>query len=454
MRIYSWLLVAVLCVCAFGSAQAATLQESQNNAAKKMDELRQYDTRNAGLQTDWDKEAVRVDVLQPSLQEKQAAYEKKKAYAWMKYQRREKTVEVLEAYALVYEQKSSEMVWSEGIAQVPDTGKTEDAAKALRQAEATALEKANRAIAGMIASSTDFSLLEHPVIAVATETVSSDSNGQFGIVKQVKLPDGAFLEAKVRLQVKPVALNPYRLAAQVLRDELKVARLDLLRQFPSLKDSTLEWNSNLVAVRANGEPGVKIALPSFAGLITDGHLRVSKELVERDYTDIASGLFQLQLILNLPEGINGDEAKLELVLRDRETKGTKHLALQYYGQDGSARYEYQSFTPPIITLAAGSTILPNSRLRVGETTIRLESERPSIVTVELKNGEIAAYSSGKLSRKTKYEGKIGQLKMISLTVPGFASIDSIKLFENGVLVLSEDFNREGKSNIQLNSAWK
>ena len=112
MRTYSWLLAIVISLCVFGSAQAAGLKEAQNDAARSIDELRQYDVRNAGLQADWEKETVRVDASPVSLQEKQ------RAYAWMKYQRRLKTIDVLEAFALVYEQKISELTWIEGRAQV------------------------------------------------------------------------------------------------------------------------------------------------------------------------------------------------------------------------------------------------------------------------------------------------------------------------------------------------
>ena len=210
------------------------------------------------------------------------------------------------------------------------------ASQALRLAEADALDKASRAITELISSATDFSLLEHPVIAVKAEKVSSDSSGEFGKVKQVKLPEGAGFEAKVRLQVKPAALNPYRLAAQVRRDELKVARLDLLRQFPSLKDSALSWDSKLIALKPNGETGAVIALTSFGGLTAEGQLHISKQIVERDYADIGGGLFQLQLVVNLPEGINGDEAKLEIVLKGprderRETANTTVLWTGWLG---------------------------------------------------------------------------------------------------------------------------
>jgi hypothetical protein len=346
--------------------------------------------------------------------------------------------------------RQNTVFWSEGSARIPNDGKADSEMRAVQLAEQDALSKAAQTVADAIITNEAMPLLQHKPIAVAVEKVAADNGNGYGKAALLKQSDASVIIAKAKIQVKPAAVNPYALAAEAMRVELAAARRELLRLYPPMVDSDLAWEVKLQTLRPSGEPDSEKQPASVHGLIANGQFSLSSEAAQQ-FPE--AGRLQVSLVVKLPAGIDGDNAKLEVVLRDQEPKTVKRLLFSLQGQEGSAAYEYKSFTPPVISLSAGSTLMQNVRMRVGESIIRLDPEKTGIVSIELKNGELTAAANGKLTRKLAYNGKIGQLSAIGIAIPGTACLDSIKLYEDGILILSEAFTREGSSSIRLNAEF-
>lgn len=456
MRTFVWLLVALI---VFSSTPAlAQLPSNESNLARSLSEVKQLDIDIASLQTAWDNEAARIDGAQLSVQERRVAYERAKGeytakLAWLKFKRSGKTVEVLDSLAQVYQNHAMNLLWSEGRAPITDNSTSEAVRQAVNAAESDALTKAATDLSSKICPSEVLTLLNHPPIMITMEKVSADVSEGFGKPVKVKLSPTNVFEVRARLQVKPASSNPYTAAAQARRAELSAFRLELLRQYPVLVESNRLWDGKLILIKPNGAVVQEKALTSLTGVIENDQFRLGKAILDRDFPEANGAPYQFQLMLNLPEGINGDQARLEIVMLERGPKGLKQVGFSLQGLESAASYEYQSFSPPTITLTAGLSSLSNSRLRVGESIIRFDADKPSQVAVELQNGEMAAYSNGKLTRRIKYDGKVGSLKSLSLTLPSTIVLDSVKLYDGGILVISEDFNHDGQSNIRMNTEY-
>lgn len=497
MRKYLCLLAVLLSLIA-ATAQAAESRDANNAVAAKLKELRQYDAQNASLQADWKRQAARIDRLQSSVQEKQAAYNKAKdeydnavkhtvpadmllklasnqktamnewqaandelarlqeanqslesLHAWTDYERKQKIADVLAEMAVLYDNKAAEPFEAEGNARIAAGAKNaEEATKAAALAESDALKKAAASVVATISPTAVLAELGQPDITVEVQKVAVVQNSVTSNAN-ANASAGLYYEAKTRLKVKLATVNPYKTAAQSYRTELAALRPELVKKHSGFKQSALAWKGKLIVLRPNGEVEKEIVLPDLLGMVAGGQLHVNKEYADEVYPELKAAPFQLQLSLKLPAGIIGDDMKLEVVLKEEEAQGLARLAFQIAGQEGSAGYEYQGFTPPLITLSAGRTVIANSRLRVGETVIRLDGEKDSVVAIELKNGEIAAYSNGKLTRKVSYEGKIGPANRITLLLPGFSSVDRIKLFSGGRPILVDDFTADSRSDIRI-----
>ena len=444
-RVCLLILVSLFLLTAAVSANQAG---TDHDVAKILVEVRQFDEKVASLQADREKEKATIEATDSSAEKKQQAYyladqEYSAKLAWQKHYRQEKAVKALELYALKYSSLQNTAFWSEGNARINSDGKADNSVQAVQQAEQDAINKAALSLAETISPKSDLVLLKHEHIKVAVDKIAADNTDGYGKASLVKLVDSEVYEAKARVQVKPAAVNPYALAAQALRAELEVARLDLLRLYPIMTETNPAWEAKLQLLTQEGRVISERKLDS---LQTDTVVNGS-ELTKPTRSCIL-------LTVILPAGIDGDNSRLEVVIRDKQPKATaKQLLFSLSGIDGDALYEYKSFTPPIISLSAGTTTLQNVRLRVGESIIRLDPVATGNAAIELMNGELTATSNGKLTRRIAYEGRVGQLKAIVIARPESVSMDGFKLYQDGILILSGEVNEEGAIAFKLNAEF-
>jgi Ca2+-binding RTX toxin-like protein len=195
-------------------------------------------------------------------------------------------------------------------------------------------------------------------------------------------------------------------------------------------NSSLSWQANVVSLNNYKEPA-----ESLSNVIKNGALYISPSLS-------SVGYYWSSFTLPLVQKFNGDDFKLELRIKNPAASG----GLSAY--DVSLAFS-SSVTP---SNGAGAAFMDGS-WAIGYTGINALGKGQNgfgsmvvslsdwhTLSIETKGQIVTVYYDGKQSGQYAYNGKIGDIDTLSISTKGSGSLDWVKAYANGQLIMNDDFN--------------
>jgi|GEM_PF-1924587 len=158
----------------------------------------------------------------------------------------------------------------------------------------------------------------------------------------------------------------------------------------------------------------------------------------------SNGYYWTRFRLPIPLGFSGDDAKLEVRVKNSSAEGgiaAYDTSLWIAGNgDGTA------------DKSAGVVLMGDSwgqswdGLYAVDSNIRqipeliLSLNDWHVITIETKNGMLSVYNDGVKIKELFYSGKVGMIKYVEVSFKGSGSIDELKLYEKEEIVTHDTFD--------------
>lgn len=187
---------------------------------------------------------------------------------------------------------------------------------------------------------------------------------------------------------------------------------------------------------------------SVENMVSNGVMRIPPSLASTSY-------YWTQFKLAVPSNFSGDNAKLEVKLKDPYSEGGIGAYDTWVNIIGSG----DSTTDKV----AGVNLMGDSwgqywnAIYAGDSIIRsipelvVPLDNWHTVTVETNNNILSIYYDGSKIKELSYTGQVGNIKYIDIGFKGSGSIDDVTLYENDNLVLQDTFNKVSDTQLFCNT---
>jgi len=202
-----------------------------------------------------------------------------------------------------------------------------------------------------------------------------------------------------------------------------------------------QW-TGIVGTLSGDEP------PEATGdMISGGVMRIPPSLS-------SDGYYWTRFRLAIPSNLSGDNARLEVKLKDPDSEG------------GIGAYDTSLWIAGngdgVTDKSAGVVLMGDSWGQYWDGLYAVDSNVTQIpelviplddwhtIAIESKGGMFSVYNDNVKIKDLAYSGQIGAIKYIEIDFKGSGSIDDVKLYEKGTLVLHDNFDSVSSAQFSCN----